>query len=476
MKYVTTLTAFILSLQLSAQGPVEKWDLRKCVDYAMKNNISVKQADVQARITALQLQQAKYYQIPSASFSTSIGPQFGRSIDPISNQYTTDPLLSQSYSLQGNVQIYNWGRIKNNISAANFNVKAALMDVERAANDVALNVATYYLQVLAAKEQMNVSEVQIAQRKSQLDITSKQVAAGALPELNLVEIEAQLASDSSNLISNKTIFDQDILFLKALLNIDASQPFDVETPAADKIPLESFGELQPETVYQLALSNQPLQKENAFKIKAAEKNVLVSKASLYPTLYGSYSLGTTYSNKSLESIGSTLVSPPIGKVSISGTDYTVYSNPYSVGTYGYAKYFSQLNDNFRQSLGIGLTVPIFNNGQYRIGYEQSKLNLKNTVLQKDQADQTLKQNIYTAYTNAVNALEKLNASKKNVASAQKVYDFSFKRYEVGLLGTLDLITNQNNLQTAQLQLVASEFDYVFKMKLLEFYKGQGLKL
>jgi outer membrane protein len=102
--------------------------------------------------------------------------------------------------------------------------------------------------------------------------------------------------------------------------------------------------------------------------------------------------------------------------------------------------------------------------------------LKNTVLQKDQANQTLKQNIYTAYTNAINAFEKLNAAKKSVESAQKVYDFSFKRYEIGLLSTLELITNQNNLITAKLQLVSSEYDYVFKMKLLEFYKGEGLKL
>lgn len=477
MKYLITLAAFILSLQLSAQSQVEKWDLRKCVDYAMKNNISVKQADVQARMATLQLQQAKYYQIPSASFSTNLGPQFGRSIDPTTNQYTTTNLFTQSYGLSGNVSIFNWNRIKNNIAFSQFSALAALADIERAANDVALNVATYYLQVLAAKEQMNVSEVQIAQRKSQLDITSKQVAAGSLPELNLIEIEAQLASDSSNLISNKTIFDQDILYLKALLNIDASLPFDVETPAADKIPLESFGELQPEIVYQLALGNQPLQKENEFKIKAAEKNVLVNKASLYPSLYGSYSLGTTYNSKAQDVIGSTQVSPVIGEVSVGGTDYGVYPvSPYTVYSYGNTKYFDQLNQNFRQSLGLGLSIPIFNNGQYRINYEQSKLSLKNTLLQKDQANQTLKQNIYTAYTNAVNALEKLNASKKNVVSAQKVYDFSFKRYEVGLLGTLDLITNQNNLQTAKLQLVASEYDYVFKMKLLEFYKGMGLKL
>lgn len=448
MKYFfTLLITCCAALNLQAQEKVDRWDLRKLVDYAMQNNISVKQADVQARLAAIQLQQAKYYQIPSASFNTGYGPQFGRSIDPTTNQFTTIPLYYQSYGLNGNVAFYNWGRLKNNIAANEFSAKAALTDIERAANDVALNVATYYLQVLASKEQINVSEVQIAQRKSQIDITAKQVAAGSLPELNLIQLEAQLASDSSTLISNKTTFQQNVLYLKVLLNIDAALPFEVETPAVDKIPLETFSEMQPEAVYQMALGNQPLQKENLLKIKAAEKTVLSNKAALYPTIGGNYSLNTTYNNKAIDFL-------------------TGKKTPY----------FSQISDNFRQSIGIGLSVPIFNNGQNKIAYEQSKLNLKNIELQKDQANLTLKQNIYTAYTNAVNAFEKLNAAKKSVESAQKVYDFSFKRFEVGLLSTLELITNQNNLVTAKLQLVSSQYDYVFKMKLLEFYKGQGLKL
>ncbi|OIR12174.1 outer membrane efflux protein BepC precursor [mine drainage metagenome] len=448
MKYfLALLITCFAATSLQAQERVDKWDLRKLVDYAMQNNISVKQADVQARLAALQLKQAKYYQIPSASFNTGYGPQFGRSIDPTTNQFTTVPLYYQSYSLNGNVAFFNWGRLKNNVAANEFSAKAALTDIERAANDVALNVATYYLQVLASKEQINISEVQIEQRKAQIEITAKQVAAGSLPELNLIQLEAQLASDSSTLISNKTTFQQNVLYLKALLNIDAALPFEVETPAVDKIPLESFGEMQPEAVYQMALTNQPLQKENELKIKAAEKTVLSNKGAMYPTIGGNYSLNTTYNNKAI--------------------DYTTgQKTPYG----------NQLSDNFRQSLGVGLSIPIFNSGQNRIAYEQSKLNLKNIVLQKDQANITLKQNIYTAYSNAVSAFEKLNAAKKSVESAQKVYDFSFKRYEVGLLSTLELITNQNNLVTAKLQLVSSEYDYVFKMKLLEFYKGQGLKL
>ncbi len=447
MKPAFTLIALAFLLQLTAQTTTEKWDLRKCVDYAMKNNISVKQADVQARITALQYKQAKLYQYPTASFNTSIGPQFGRSIDPTTNVYTNTELLSQNYGLQGGVQVFNWGRIKNNIAAQEFSAKAALVDIEKAANDVALSVATYYLQILAAKEQVNIVAVQIKQTQSQLDVTRKKVDAGAIPELNALELEAKLATDSSNYITAQSTFQQNVLQLKALLNIDAASPFDVEIPAADKIPLEALAEMQPENVFLLALNNQPIQKSNALKIKSAEKSILATKATLYPTISANYSIGSTYNSKAVNFISGSKI-----------------------------QYFDQVSQNFRQSVGLGLSVPIFNSGTNRINYEQSKLNLQSLKVTEEQANQKLKQDIYTAYTNVINALQKFNAGKRQVESNQKAFDFATKRYEVGLLSTIDLITIQNNLATAQFQQISNQYDYVFKMKLLEFYKGQGLKL
>src|SRR3954470_6314755 len=135
----------------------EKWDLRRCVDYAMKNNISVKEADVQARIADLQLHQAKLNKWPTASFTANAGGQFGRSISPTTNLYTNTNLFFNQYQLQGGAQIYNWGRVKNTQAAASFNAQAALADVQKSANDIALNVASYYLQVLAANEQIEIS-------------------------------------------------------------------------------------------------------------------------------------------------------------------------------------------------------------------------------------------------------------------------------------------------------------------------------
>jgi outer membrane protein len=298
-----------------------------------------------------------------------------------------------------------------------------------------------------------------------------------LPELNAVELEAQLATDSSNLIAAKSTFDVNVLTLKAAMNLDPAAPFEVDTPPVDQIPVDALADLQPDVVYQLALTNQPLQRENQLKIKGAQKNIDATKAWMYPSLTGFYSLASTYNNQAQEVVGSQTINPQLGKVTIAGTDFPVYpTQPYQQNVYGKSKYLSQIDNNFSQAIGIGLTIPIFNNGTYRINYEQSKLNMKSLQLQDEQANITLKQDIYTSYANAIASMQKYFADFKTVNNAQKAYDFSKQRYDVGLLATIDLITNQNNLLKAKLQQLADHYDYVFKMKLLEFYKGQGLKL
>jgi len=487
-----TLIAFlccIMLLQVRAQDTTTagKWTLQRCVDYAIKNNISVRQADVQARVAALQLKTAEFNKYPSAGFSTGLGGQFGRSVDPTTNQFTTTKLLYQNLQLQGGVQVFGFGQLKNAYSAAKFNEQAALIDIERAANDVSLNVALYYLQVLASREQINIAAIQVGQDNSQLKDTRARVNAGTLPELNAVEIEAQLATDSASFITAQSTFDQNVLTLKAALNLDAAAPFDLDLPAVDKIPIVPLLDLQPEALYQIAYKNQPLQKENNLKILGAQKSIDANKAALYPSLSIGYSLGSSFSN-SLKQIDLNSVAV-IGEIP-TGTYAKVNNVPYDVYeplyTYNYKSksfgnwwsgYGNQLDQNFRQALGLTISVPIFNTGNtYRINYEQSKLNLKNLQLQKEQADMTLKQNIYSAYANAVASVKKYYASVKSVESAQKAYDFSRKRYDVGLLGTIDLLTNQNNLLRTKLQLLSDQYDYVFRMKLLEFYKGDGLKL
>ena len=474
-RYVLPLLLLLNIGKIQAQ---EKWDLRRCVDYAMKNNISVQQADVQARIADLEVEQAKKNKWPTASFTGNAGGQFGRSISPTTNLYTTNNLFFNQFQLQGGAPIYNWGRLKNIQAAASFNAQAALIDIQKTANDIALSVASYYLQALAANEQVEISRIQISQTKAQYDITKKKVDAGALPELNLVELESQLATDSSNLVTAQGTFDQDVLALKAVLNLDMAVAFEIDTPPVETIPLQPLSELQPDYVFNLASQNWAEQRAYQLRIKGSEKNIQANKALMYPSFSGFYGLGTNYNNQAIIISDSFPVIIPSQKIGyVKGTLDDVYSFESAYTSYGTSKqkYFDQISHNFNQNIGVGVSIPILNNGNYRITYERSKLDLENVKLQAAQAKQTLQSNIYTAYSNAVSSMEKYNASTKAVASAQKAYDFALKRYDVGLLSTIDLLTNQNNLLRAKLEQLTNHFDYVFKMKVLEFYKGQGVQ-
>ncbi|HAN37818.1 MAG TPA: TolC family protein [Chitinophagaceae bacterium] len=465
----------------------ETWTLRRMVDHAMQQNISVKQADVQARIQALVLQQAKYNQLPSASFGTGLGMQFGRSIDPTTNQFTTTQLLFNNLSVNGGIQLYNAGQIKNNIAYSALLVQASLADKAKAANDIALSVCNFYLQALAAREQVKISAVQIGQTKAQLDITRKRVEAGNLPELNVAELEAQLANDSSNYITSEVNFQQAVLSLKALLNLNMAEPFAIDTPSVNNIPLQGLLDLQPDYVYNLARNNQPQQLGDSLRIAAAKQNIKIVRAGFYPTVSFGYNLTSAFANtlKTIDpsSFAITGAAPTGSFVTVGGTNYAVLEPTVAFKTmqrnFGqwWDGYGRQVDQNFRQSVAFQVNVPIFNNANNtRISYNRAKLDVQNQQLVQQGNLQKLQQDIYTAYTAAEAAMRRFYAGQKSVESAQKAYEFALKRYDAGLLPTIDLITNQNNLLRAKLQQLNNQYDYIFRMKLLEFYKGQGLQL
>ncbi len=453
----------------------DKWDLKRCVEFALTNNISVKQTDVQARLSELILKQYQLSRIPSVNFGTNVGYSSGQSQDPATFALITAGLWSNQYFLQTSVNFFNFGSIKNNIEGSKFAYEAANAATDKLKNDVSLNVANAYLQALLSIQQANAAEIQVKLSQSQLDITRKQVNAGTLPELNAAEIESQLAQDSSTYVTAKSNVSQAILTLKAYMSLDAATLFIIDTPNVEKIPIENIADLEPSVVYTLALQNQPQQKADALQLKSASKYIAANKAAMYPT----FSLGgqfyTTYTNQTYEALTGSpfLIVDTVGRV-VGSNQQVVYDQV----AYAYKKtpYFTQLNQNFRQSISLGINVPIFNGGTLKINYERSKLNYKNYVLQQDLDNLNLKQNVYQAYNLAVAAMQKFEATKKELSAAQRSFDYAQKRYNVGLLNTIDLLTNQNNYFKAKIDLLSSQFDFVFKMKVLEFYKGMGIKL
>ena len=457
----------------------QKWNLQSIVDYAMANNINVKLQDVQARIAAINLKQSKLSQYPNANFSANTSINSGNNQDPTTFSRITQTYLAAGLQLQSSADIFNFYSKRNTVAANIFDAQAANASTDKIKNDIALSAANAYLQILLGKEQENIALVQIQQTQSQLGITRKQVNAGALPELNASQLEAQLAADSVNYINAKGNTTLNILSLKALMNMDPAMAFEVDIPPINNIPIEPIANLQPDYVFDIALKNLPQQRVNELRLKAAERKVLAAKSSMYPTLSTFASLGSNYNNKSRSVTGFTKTTTilPIGTVDVNGTNYTVTS-PFTDLSPISAKsgFTNQLSDNFRQAIGLSINVPIFNGGSLRSNYERSKLNINTIQLQKEQDNQKLKQDIYQAYTAATIALQKFNAGKKAVAINELNLSYATKRFNVGMLGTFDMITTQNNLLRAKLELAQSQFDYVFKMKVLEFYKGMGLKL
>jgi len=473
--YIVFAVLFFICSPTFAQ---DSWNLKRAVEYALANNISVKQADIQARIADLNLKQSKLMQVPTANISGNAGVNAGRSIDPTTNLFTNTQLFSTGFSLTSAVTIFNFFSVRNNIEGNKLDNEAARANIDKIRNDIALNVATAYLMVLVSEEQENIAKLAVQLTLQNFDNTKKRVETGVLPELNLAELEAQLALDSSNLITASNTVKQNILQLKAILNVDAGERFVVETPPVSKIPVLSLEELQPEYVYAEAVKNLPQQKVNDLRIKAAEKYLTSARGQMYPTFSLFAGLGTNYANNKIPNV----LRVPTGTLDTTGAKANVNGTLYDVVTPGFKNivttsttpFGTQLSDNFRQNIGIQVNIPLFNSGQARTNWEKSKLNVNSLQLQKDLDLIILKQDIYTAYNDASTAIQKYHAGIKGVQTAEKAYTFAQKRYDVGLLPTIDLLTNQNNLNRARVQLAQAEVDYVFRLKLLEFYKGKGI--
>ena len=465
-------TFFSIPFLISAQD-TSKWDLQRCVNYAIQNNITVKESDVQARIAHLQTIYANAFIIPTVSFNTQAGFNFGRSIDPTTNLYTTNSVFFQSYTLQTGITLFNFYNIKNNRLFSATDEKGYQEGVYKARNDISLNVAASYLQYLLSIEQATAAKVQIAQTTSQLDNTKKLVAAGSLPELSQAQLEAQLATDSSTYITANGTAEENRIGLMGLLDLDAASAFEVSVPDIDKIPLQPLAQLQPGYVYDLALHNQPLQKADSFHIKAAEYSVKSTRGAMYPTISAFGQLGSNYASTFQEFRGEQFLSNDT--VFTHNGDYI--TSPSYEPVYSKPSYLRQVgNINFSQAVGLQLNIPIANNKQLKTNYERSKLNVENLRLQAQQDNVTLQQNVYQAYSNAVSALEKYNATQKAEDIQNYALSLAKKRYEIGVLSTIDYITTQNNAFTATINALSARYDYVFKMKVLEFYKGFGITL
>ena len=483
---LTKLTTLFLTALFSVTNLVaqDKWDLRRCVEYALANNISIKQADIDSRTYQLYYDQAKGNQMGTLNAATALGLNFGRSINQTTNIYTNTQGLSQYYNLQANITLFNWFALKRATESNKFSYEAQVVNIDKIKNDITLNVAAAYLSALLAKQQVSLAKTKIQLTGEQLANTRALVNAGSLPELNAAELEVQFATDTAAIITAQETYDIDKLQLQAILNLDAAAPFDLDTPPVETIPVEPITSLQPDIVYSIAIGTFPQQKMNDLRISSAMKNVDYTKGRLYPTLSAYGALGDNFFNDLRQVNYQPIISPTNGyalntgnndqyQVFVPNVNTTYSSQPLYKAFKGYG---DQLSNNFGQQVRLQLNIPIFNGNTARINYKKAQLNVATAKLTKDNDLLTLKQGVYQAYYNAVASLQKFESNKKAVVVAEKSFDLATKRYEIGMLNTIDYLTNQNNLFTARINVLIAQYDYVFRIKVLEYYKGLGIKL
>jgi outer membrane protein len=448
------------------------WSLQRCIQFAVDHNITIKQDSLTAHMAQYTLKQSQLSQLPVISANGSYGRSYGRSINPTTNQFVEGDYNFLSASGNGNLLLFGWLQVRNSILKNRYSLQASIADLDQAKDDVSLNVANGFLTAVLAQEQIDISKHQVDLSEAQLTQTKAFAESGRLPELNVAQLESQLATDSSNLINAIANYNSAILDLKTLLNLDFSVPFAIQIPDVEVDEQMMVSHTQPEDVFLKAREHFGSIKASELRVKAADKGVAAAKGNLYPQLSLGYQVGTNWASSN------------VSYVKTNQTDTVVagyYQNipiyqPTPIYTTSLLPFGTQFNNDLRQSVFLNLNVPIFNGWSSQYTVRQARINLASQQLNEYNAELTLRQNVYKAHNSALNAIQKYYAAKRADEAAARALDFARKRYDVGLTTTVDLLVTQNQDYAAASNLLSAKYDLIFKLKVIDYYLGKELKL
>ena len=463
-------TALLATLMPALQAQ-QVWSLEKCINHALQNNLQLKQQQLLVEAARADVLQTKLDLLPGVTANASHAYNYGQTIDRYTNTFATSRVQSNNFYLQGGVTLFNGFQKINSIRQNQLNLMATLEDADKYANDLSINIATFYMQVLFYKELVNIRTNQLDITRQQVERMKKLVDAGTMAAGESFIIEAQLATEESLLIQAQNSLDLSLLTLTQLLDLPSTEGFDIEVPdlaVEDEPALTS----DPNTIYQHALTNRPEIRAAHYRLQSSEKSLARARGMLYPSLSLSGSWGTGYSGASPVIDQSTLVETPIGYTSNFDTVYTQMQS----FTYKTKPWADQIRDNNNQTIGLYLTIPIFNGWLSRTNVAKSKLALENSRLETEVQSLQLRKTIYTAWTDAKASLKNYEAAKKKVNATQESFRYANQKFEVGIMNSVDYNNSKKDLTNAQSELIQSKYDYIFKSTVLDFYMGKELKI
>jgi outer membrane protein len=439
----------LLLCSVSFQAQTKKWTLKECVNYAVQNNISIKQTELDTETAAIDKKVAIGNFLPSFNANASHSWNIGLNQDITTGLLQNKTTQFTSAGATVGVDIYRGLQNQNSLRKANLTIVAAKYQLLKMQEDIALNVANAFLQVLFNKENLKVQKDQLAINEKQLLRSQELVQAGSIPSGDLLDAKATVASDNQKLIAADNALLISKLSLSQLLQLKDFENFDIEdgTEAQDE---NNILAQTPLSIYDKAKANRTELKIAQTNLEIAEKNVAIAKGDFQPTLRGFYNFNTRISYSDIAFRDS------------QGAIVGVQSAP---------PFFDQFDNNKGQSFGAQLSIPIFNGFSAKNNVERSKVNLEKSKIALEQQDLDLERNVYLAFTDAKGALNAYESSLVALESREAAFDYAREKYDVGMMNSFDLNQSQTLLSNAQSEVLRSKYDYIFKIKILEFYFG-----
>ncbi|MBL7110617.1 MAG: TolC family protein [Bacteroidales bacterium] len=453
MKNIFLLFVFSIFIIPFSLGQ-EPWSLENCIKYALENNISIKQQAINTEYNSNVLQQSKINLAPNLNAGANHGWSFGRALDQTTYEFTEqESVMSTNVNVNSRVTLFNGLQQLNTIKQNEFNLMASLQDLEKLKNDISLFIASAYLQILFNRELLAVSQSQLETTHAQVERTQKLVDAGSLAYGALLEIKAQEASEELNVVNAQNQLDMSFLNLTQILDLDSVGDFDIIIPEFGDIATQEIM-LTVGSVYRDATTRLPQIKSAEFLLSSSEKGLEIAQGNRSPSLSMSGSFGTGYSDYRQRLIDPDPLNPVF--------------EPYP--------FWDQMVDNRSTGITLGLSVPIFNGWMVNTGISNARLGVMNSKLNLDTQKNNLYKEIQQSYADAVAARKRYLAAQEAVTSMEEAFKYTENKFEVGLINTVDYTFDKNRLTATQSDQLQAKYDYIFKMKILDFYRGMPLSL
>lgn len=447
------------------------WSLMECVDYAQKNNISIRRSSISSEIAEVNMNQSRFALMPTLNSSAGRNWNYGFNIDPYTNDITNKEVFSDNLSLNSGLTLFNGFQLRNSLQQSKLEYLASQSDVQKIRNDISLNVVSAYLQVLYAKEQLKVAEARRDQALKQKERIQRLYDAGIGVQGNLLDADAQLATEDLTVITAKNQLEMSRLGLVQLLQLNDVENIEVEDPQV-QIPDAVIASKTPDEIFALAMNSLPEIKAAEIRLRSAEKGIAVAKGGYSPRLTAFGQLSTFYASSAKRITGfDTLAFVPNGSFTLSGEPIYQFLILPSTET---SPYGSQFDQNLNKAFGFSLNIPLFNGTNVRSGIKRAKLNAENSQLAYEAARNQLLQSIRQAHADMRAAKTRYDASVGSVAAFEAAWQYAQKRYDAGLINALEYITTLNNLTRVRIDLLQAKYDYIFRLKVLDFYAGNAI--